>query len=217
MKVMTNGEKQRFCAFAASLFAPPDGTIVDDLQQDELRALIEEYVQKWGGDGRLPAGLIRETGNTDFLPALTTEYERLFGEWEEKISLVESTYKPWTEDKQCGMVFAASKGLIMGDYALHMMELYRQASIEVPEEYRSLPDHLVLELEFLALLYRFTSDEQIERFIGDHLDWIPELKEAMEKAQPHPFYSSAVELLYLFLQHEVKNGKVKHHGQKKIH
>ena len=115
------------------------------------------------------------------------------------------------------MVFAASKGLVMGDSALHMRELYRQASLEVPEEFRSMPDHLVLELEFLALLYHSATPEQIEGFIGDHLDWIPELKERMEKANPHPFYRNAVELIHLFLQHETKNGKVKNHGQKKIH
>jgi len=209
---MTNGEKERFCAFAASLFAPPDGTIVDDLQQDELLSQVGEYVRKWGGDGQLPTGLIQGAGKEETLCALRGEYTRLFGEWEEKISLVESTYKPWTKDKQCGMVFAASTGLLMGDYALHMLELYRQSSLKVPEEYRSMPDHLVLEMEFLALMYRFASDEQIERFSGDHLDWIPELRGAMEKAKPIPFYRSAVELLHLFLQNETKNGKVKHHG-----
>jgi len=217
MKVITNSEKERFCAFTAALFAPPAGAIVDDLQQDEFRSLIGEYARKWGGDGKLQEGFIQEAGKEETLPTLQAEYIRLFGEWEEKISLVESTYKTWTTDKQCRMVFAASKGLIMGDYALHMLELYRQASLEIPEEYRSTPDHLVLELEFLALMYRHASDQQTERFIGDHLDWIPELKIAMEKAKPHPFYRNAVELLHLFLQHEIKNGKVKDRGQKKIH
>jgi TorA maturation chaperone TorD len=66
-------------------------------------------------------------------------------------------------------------------------------------------------------MYRFASDEQIEQFISDHLDWIPELKGAMEKAKPHPFYENAVELIHLFLQNETNTGKVKHHGQKKIH
>ena len=202
--MMTNGEKERFCAFTASLFAPPDETMVDDLQQDELLSVIGEYVRKWGGDGQLPTGFIHGADKEETLCALQGEYTRLFGEWEEKISLVESTYKPWTKDKQCGMVFAASTGLLMGDYALHMLELYRQSSLEVPEAYRSRPDHLVLELEFLALMYRSASDEQIDRFIGDHLDWIPELKEAMEKAKPHPFYGNAVELLHLFLQNETK-------------
>ena len=167
--------------------------------------------------GSFRRALSKGADKEESLSALQEEYTRLFGEWEEKISLVESTYKPWTKDKECGMVFAASKGLVMGDYALHMLELYRQSSLEVPEAYRSRPDHLVLELEFLALMYRSASDEQIERFIGDHLDWIPELKEAMEKAKPHPFYRNAVELLHLFLQNETKNGKVKDHGQKKIH
>lgn len=214
---MTNREKEQFCAFAASLFAPPDGTIVDDLQKDGLLSVIGEYTRKWGGDGQLQERITQEADNEETLSVLQAEYKRLFGEWEEEISLVESTYKSWTDDKECKMVFAASKGLIMGDHALHMQELYRQASLEIPEEYRSRPDHLVLELEFLALMYRFAPDEAIERFIGDHLDWIPELKATMENAKAHPFYANAVEILHLFLQKETKIEKAKEHEQKKIH
>jgi TorA maturation chaperone TorD len=215
---MTSGEKERFCAFAASLLAPPEVAMVDDLRQAELRPLIERYVREWGGDGQLPSVWIKEASREDFLSTLQEEYARLFDQWEgEKISLVESTYKPWTMDKECRMVFAASKGLVMGDYALHMIEIYRQLSLEVPEQFRSMPDHLILELEFLALLYKSASNAQIERFIGDHLDWIPDLKETLEKSNPHPFYRNAIELIHLFLQNETKTGKVKHHGQKKIH
>ena len=192
--------------------------MVDDLRQAELRPLIERYVREWGGDGQLPSVWIKEASREDFLSTLQEEYARLFDQWEgEKISLVESTYKPWTMDKECRMVFAASKGLVMGDYALHMIEIYRQLSLDVPEAFRSMPDHLILELEFLALLYKLASNEQIERFIGDHLDWIPDLKETLGKANPHPFYRNAIELIHLFLQSETKTGKVKHHGQKKIH
>lgn len=212
---MTNSEKERFCLLAASLFAPPDGAVLADLGRVEIRSLIEEYGREWGAEGRLAEGLAG-TGE-GALSVLQEEYARLFGAWQEKISLVESTYKPWTGDRRCGMVFAASKGLVMGDHALHMLELYRQASLEVPEEYRSMPDHLCLEMEFLALLYRWASAEQIERFIADHLDWIPELKEAVEKAAPHPFYRSAAELLLRFLRCESCNGKVTDHGQKTIH
>ena len=214
---MTNSEKERFCAFAASLLAPPEVAMVDDLRQAGLRPLIERYVREWGGDGQLPSVWIKEASREDFLSTLQGEYVRLFGGWEEKISLVESTYKPWTTDKECRMVFAASKGLFMGDCALHLIEIYRRLSLEVPEQFRSMPDHLILELEFLALLYKSASSKQIERFIGDHLDWIPDLKDTLEKSNPHPFYRNAVELIHLFLQNETNNGKVKHHGQKKIH
>jgi TorA maturation chaperone TorD len=107
-------------------------------------------------------------------------------------------------------------GLVMGDSALHMQAVYRQLSLEVPEVFGSMPDHLVLEMEFLALLYRSGSVEQTQRFIGDHLDWVPELKAALEKANPHPFYREAVEIIHLFLQQEAKNEGYDH-GQKKIH
>jgi TorA maturation chaperone TorD len=216
--MMTNGEKARFCAFAASILAPPDRAMLDDLEQDDLLTLIAECVRRWGGGGQMPALFVNGGSREDSLSTLQGEYERLFGQWEgERISLVESTYKPWTTDKGCGMVFAASTGLVMGDSALHMQELYRQLSLKVPEAFRSMPDHLVLEMEFLALLYRSASIEQVEQFIGDHLDWIQELKAALEKADPHPFYRNAVEIIHQYLQQEANNGKVNDHGQKKIH
>ncbi len=210
---MTNGEKERFCAFAAALLAPPDKALVDDLQQDELHASLHAHIQTWGGDMRLLSAFSSDPSRDGLLCALQAEHARLFVERDgANISLVESTHKPWTADKDCGMVFAASIGLLMGDCAIHMLSLYQQSAIEIPEEFRSMPDHLVLELEFLALLYQSGSNEQIEQFIGDHLDWIPELQEEMERANPHPFYRNAVELIYLFLQHELQNGKVKAYG-----
>ena len=212
---MTSEEKERFCVLAASFMAPPDGALLEALRQEDLRSLIGEYVCSEGGGEQLPV-LFGGAGE-EHLATLQGEYERLFGQWEgERISLVESTYKPWTADHGCGMVFAASKGLVMGDSALHMQAIYRELSLEVPEAFDGMPDHLVLEMEFLALLYRSGSAEQIERFIGDHLDWIPELKAALEKADPHPFYREAVEIIRLFLQQETKNEGYDH-GQTKIH
>ncbi len=205
---MTTGEKERFCSFAAALFAPPEAALMDDLRQDALHARINEYVREWGGDTGLLPVFFEEAGREGFLSALEEEYERLFvRHGGARISLVESAYKPWTMDKDCGMVFAASKGLVMGDAAVHMQDIYRQLSLEVPGAFRSTPDHLVLELEFLALLYESASHEQTKQFIEDHLNWISELKAAMKKADPHPFYLNAVELIHLFLQDELKNGK----------
>lgn len=215
--MISNQEKERFCSFAAALFAPPDRITFDHLRQDELLARVEAYALGRGSDGQLREGFIREAGKGEILSALRAEYAGLFGERDGRVSLVESTYKPWTTDKGCRMVFAASKGLLMGDHALHMQELYRRASLEVPEEYRSTPDHLVLELEFLALLYRFVPDEAIGQFISDHLDWITELGEAVAKARPGSLYRGAIELLHHFLLQERENGKGRHHGQKKVH
>ena len=146
------------------------------------------------------------------------EYDRLFaGLPGQKISLVESTYKPWTGDGSCALAFAGDKGLLMGDAALHMREIYRQSSLEVPEDLRSTPDHLLLELEFLSLLYHSATPERIQGFIEDHLDWVPDLKERLAQADPHPFYRRAIELINLFLEHERKEGKARNHGPKNVH
>ena len=215
---MTNREKGYFCALSASLLAPPDGEMVGQLKQGRIQSLLEENIGKWGGDPQLLADLSAEKNPEGDLADLQREYERLFGNLPgSKISLVESTYKPWSRDSGCVLAFAGEKGLLMGDAALHMREMFRQLSLEVPEEFRSTPDHLVLELEFLSLLYTCATQEQVRRFITDHLDWIPDLKEQVERANPHPFYRNAIELINLFLVHESKEGKAKSHGPKNFH
>jgi TorA maturation chaperone TorD len=217
-KSMTNEEKERFCSLSAALLARPDAALVDDLRQEGLRDWLEAFIGQWGGDRKLLSALLPGKGSGGFLQTLNGEYGRLFDDHEgNRISLMESTYKPWTSDKSCAMVFAASKGLVMGDPAVHMLDIYQKLSLEVPEEFRSMPDHLVLELEFLALLFQSAPQETIEGFIDDHLDWIPELKGELEKADSHPFYQNAVHIIDLFLRKEAKNEKDIDHGEKRIY
>ena len=89
--MMTNGEKERFCSFAATLFAPPGRTTVADLERDEIQSLIGDYTKKIGGDGQLQECFIHGAGNDETLSTLQAEYSRLFGEREERISLVLSS------------------------------------------------------------------------------------------------------------------------------
>jgi TorA maturation chaperone TorD len=214
---MTRREKESFCTLAASLLAPPDEGLLADLEQQGLRSFLAESLSRWGGGPRVLTALLGKKGMKRSLAALTKEYHRLFGPYRGKtVSLVESTYKPWAGDKKCGMVFAASTGLVMGDPAVHLLDIYREASLEVPDEFRSTPDHLILEFEFLALLYRDGTTEQIRRFIADHLDWIPNLREELATARPKPFYRGAVELIDIFVSSEQKDMK-DHHGQTTIH
>jgi len=205
---MTNREKGNFCALAASLIAPPDAESMGQLKEGEIQSLLEKNIREWAGDPRLLAELSGEEKPGRDLAELRREYDRLFaGLPGPNISLVESTYKPWTADGSCGLAFAGDKGLLMGDAALHMREIYRRGSLEVPEEFRSTPDHLLLELEFLSLLYQSAMREQIQGFIEEHLDWVPDLKERLERDDAHPFYQSVIELINLFLAHERKEGE----------
>jgi TorA maturation chaperone TorD len=191
---------------------------MEQLRPGRIQSLLEKNIEEWGGDPQLLAELSALKIPEGDLAALQSEYERLFGNLTGlNISLVESTYKPWTGDSSCVLAFAGDKGLLMGDAALHMREMFRQFSLEVPEEFRSSPDHLVLELEFLSLLYHCATREQIQRFIKDHLDWIPDLKDRVDRANPHPFYRNAIELINLFLVHEGRDGEAKSHGPKNFH
>lgn len=202
---MTHQDKSYFCALAAALLAPPRGETVEQLRQEEVRSFLAEHVREWNGDGRLLDKLLSGQPTEHLLPALEKEYARLFSDFQgERISLVESTYKPWTSDEGCGLAFARSKGLLMGDCALHMRDLFRQLSLETPEEFSGTPDHLVLELEFLSLLYGSATHAQVQGFIEEHLDWISDLKDRVAQSDPHPFYRHALDIISLFLQKEKK-------------
>ncbi|MCT8137549.1 molecular chaperone TorD family protein [Anaerobacillus sp. CMMVII] len=113
---------------------------------------------------------------------------------------IESVYKVWTTDETAQVSIAKSKGYLMGDPALHMQYLYKQFQIEVPNGYENMPDHLTLQLEFLAYLLETSNQEVIYQFIDDHLDWLDDFHNELKKIEVSDFYSHATRLLQLFLQ-----------------
>jgi TorA maturation chaperone TorD len=214
MKKMTNEEKERFSEMLACLFSPPDREMVELVRQGNIHSLFLHYFQIWGENTNLLEGFLTEGGPEIIFRDLKKEYGRLFSPeaGSEKISLVESFYKPWTQDPHCPLAFATEKGLLMGDSALHLMALYEQCGLEVEGEYRGMPDHLAMELEFLSFLYQRATDKEIKRFIEDHLDWITLLREKFKEFHSHPFYRSALEVLLLFLRKEKERLEVECHG-----
>jgi TorA maturation chaperone TorD len=179
---MTRPEKEQFSAFMAAVFAPPDKTLLADLRREDPPI---------SRDGEIS------------LEGLQRDYARLFSNVSgKKVSLVESTYKPWTSDKNCLLGFSGEKGLLLGDCALHIQSIFQALSLRVPPDFQGTPDHLVLELELLSHLYGFASEDQIRRFIADHLDWIPSLRDEVQKADSG-FYGRAVEMLLDFLNQEI--------------
>ncbi|MGZ3523292.1 MAG: TorD/DmsD family molecular chaperone [Thermodesulfobacteriota bacterium] len=198
-----NQEKEYFCQLLASLFYPPDVELVKQIRQRTLYSFFEEYIESQGEEKDILKGFIEKERSENLLEELKDEYDRLFsGLSQDSISLVESSYKPWTEDPHCPLPFASERGLLMGDSALHLLEVYNQCGLEASEEFKGCPDHMAMELEFLSYLYRWATDVEIKLFIEDHLNWIPLLKEELNRCDPHPFYVSALEVLALFLDRE---------------
>jgi TorA maturation chaperone TorD len=211
---MTNAEKERFSEMLACLFSPPDREMVELIHQGNAHSFFHHYFQMWGENMDLLEGFLIEGGPEIIFRDLKEEYGRLFSSeaGNEKIPLVESFYKPWTQDPHCPLPFATEKGLLMGDSALHLLALYRQCGLELEGEYQGMPDHLIMELEFLSYLYRWKKDKEIKKFIEDHLDWITLLREEFEEFHSHPFYRSALEVLLLFLRKEKEGLEVDCNG-----
>lgn len=215
---MTPREKAHLCELMAGLFSPPERGVIDEIRKGDVSSFLAKAMKSWGGDPALLIGLQTSGSPGALYMELQGEYDRLFSEVEEKsISLIESPYKPWTQDGECRLSFAREKGLLRGDSALHMAAIFQKTGVEVPEPFRGCPDHVVLELEFLSALYAEATDRQVRQFIQDHLDWIPQLKKEMIPFQPHPFYLSAVELLDVFLNHERDHLERIDHGEKSFH
>ena len=200
---MKDQEKDSFCRVLATLFYAPDEELVKQICERTLYSFFERNVLSRGGAEDFLKGFLMEGEAEDLLEDLKVEYDRLFsGLSEESISLVESFYKPWTHDARCPLPFASVTGLLMADSAIHLLAIYRQCGLEVREEFKSSPDHIVIELEFLSYLYERATDAEVQTFIEDHLDWVPLRKENFERLHAHPFYSSALEVLHFFLHRE---------------
>lgn len=214
MMEMTNAEKERFLEILAFLFSPPDRETVELVRQGNIHSFFHHYFQIWGEDTNILKGFLSERGPEIIFRDLKEEYGHLFSSeaGSEKISLVESFYKPWTQDPHCPLPFATEKGLLMGDSALHLLALYKQCGLEVEGEYQGVPDHVVTELEFLSFLYARATDKEIRRFIEDHLDWVPLLREKFKEFPSPLFYRSTLEVLLLFLRKEKERLEVECHG-----
>jgi len=215
---MTSQEKETISQLLASLFSPPDQEMLKQIHEETLRSFFQDYMGSYGADSGLLGGFFTKGDPEILCKDLGEEYRRLFSEFsKESVSLVESSYKPWTLDPRCTLPFGSDKGFLMGDSALHLLEIFRQCGLEVADEFRGSPDHLVVELEFLSYLYRYATDLEVRQFMKDHLDWIPLLKDEIKRSDPHPFYRGALEVLDLFLGNERERLEGKGNGEKTIH
>jgi TorA maturation chaperone TorD len=83
----------------------------------------------------------------------------------------------------------------MGDPAMDMIARYQARGILVPDRYVSMPDHIALELEYLALLFTDGDTARQRDFFAHHLDWVGDLaREIREHPGADPFYVAASEI-----------------------
>ncbi len=105
------------------------------------------------------------------------------------------------------------KGLLMGQSAVSVQKWYKLAAVEISDEYKDLPDHIGLELNFLAHVCakerefagkndqpRLTRAWEIERdFLSAHVvSWVGQFRDKLYDKSQHTFFRTLADLLVEF-------------------
>ncbi len=186
--------KSEISKLLACLLSPPDREITDALNSNYIFERLSDFFL----DNQVRLYFLRDRNFSE--EELSDDYYYSF--FEKKVSLIESFYKPWTEDRECRSVMAGEKGLLMGDHALHMKALYEMYNLEISFDISTQPDHLVFELDFLSFLYTNYSKREALQFITDHLDWTSDLYSESRKAGISEFYGEVIGTVDFFVENE---------------
>jgi TorA maturation chaperone TorD len=121
-----------------------------------------------------------------------------------------------------GSVWLEEEKTLMGDSTIAVQELYHEVGFEIDEDFRELPDHIAVELEFLYLLIyrenearRNNSPEALtaiaglrKRFLDEHLgSWVVPFTTAVKADAQSGFYRELAELTDRFVKIEADENK----------
>lgn len=115
---------------------------------------------------------------------------------------VESVYKPWAFDDDVKFEWKGQKGFLMGDSAIDMIRRYQKYGITIPDQFKDIPDHISLILEFASIICGNVEKEQME-FICSHLAWIKDLEGEIRQLNKSAFYNEIAKTAFLFTENEI--------------
>lgn len=126
---------------------------------------------------------------------LRVEYTKLFisSYPELPVSPYESTYA--TREKR-----------VMADCVDDITDMYKNAGLELKEDFPDLPDHFSVELSFLDYLEEKKLYKQKQEFLDKHLlKWIPELSKKVKQSANLEFYKIFFDLVEEVITDEAEN------------
>lgn len=110
------------------------------------------------------------------------------------------------------------KGLLMGPSAVDVQKWYRLAAVEICDEYKDLPDHVCLELNYLAHLcakeqeFASTKDwaklarawEMQRDFLAAHVvTWLGELRDKIHEKSHNAYFRALADMAVEFTQRDL--------------
>ena len=123
--------------------------------------------------------------------------------------------------KPYGSVWLEGGNTVMGESTMAVQELYHEGGFDMSEEFREVPDHIAVELEFLYLLiyreneaYRNGQPEVLQakaalrkRLIDEHLGrWVGPFTAAVRAGAQSGYYRRLAELTGRFIDMEAGKG-----------
>lgn len=197
MEQQLKGSIANIFSFFSGLYTNPISWH-QDISEDKWRALGEEIFKVWNLSFPIEWSSVQ---NCKELNKLYTIH--FSGGLKSSVLPIESVYKPWTQDRSCALPFAKSKGYLLGDSAYHMFYLLESFQIELPEEYSNTPDHLVILLDFLSVLYKYSTTSFIEDYLIHHFDWLRDYNHEFKKhAKEGSFYLALTDVLVQVIEEE---------------
>jgi TorA maturation chaperone TorD/Pyruvate/2-oxoacid:ferredoxin oxidoreductase delta subunit len=124
-------------------------------------------------------------------------------------------------------VYRTPEARLMGEVTTQVRRAYAEAGLAIAEECRQLPDHLTIELEFMAFLANEEANALEQRnddlacailerqaaFLRDHLTrWVPEFSHRVVSAGESDFYSTAATTLAAFVVQDLARTQARLQG-----
>jgi TorA maturation chaperone TorD len=158
--------------------------------QPQMADHLEEFIDLWSEELGLELEVYQQLLNfcSQYPPGET----RVNALWEHYIPMFEVGT---VEAPPYASVYLQDDGLIMGEEAFAVGRFYEAAGYGLGEKPEQLPDHIAVELEFMALLARDGKGELLEEFRENHL--LPFLQHIVPRIVEcgRPFYAIVAKLI----------------------
>lgn len=196
-------------------FRPPTLSHMEGGTDNELLGIVVEAAEVLGYDTmKEPLSCLRDyldaLAQRDIAEALVeleAEYNRLF------VGPLPPLAHPYES------VYRTAEGMVMGDCTLDVFQTYAEEGFVLSTEYKDLPDHVAVELEYMALLCQREAEARVEGletvvsrlqkkesvFLEEHLGrWLPQFCQRILLAAPSSFYRQWVQITERFTHEDVR-------------
>jgi TorA maturation chaperone TorD len=189
---------------SACFYQPEKMFLEEDIFGQLEKALSCCAPQLREGANRLGAAFGEES-----IEALLLDYSRLF------LGPFEIQAKPY------GSVYLDGEKIVMGDSTMDALACYRRGGFSPADDFKEMPDHIAVELEFLYLLCFRQAGALAERnsvvaaenqalrreFLRNHLGvWAAKFSSRVAAAANSGFYRRLAELLEAFVPQAARQG-----------